>query len=71
MTNKTVEIEVTYFKPSGKWYMNEILSIEFNEDLYLFRLAISDLIKESRYKDEWFAVITDTTYIGFPMMVKL
>lgn len=74
---ETVIINVSFFKPNGKWYTDE--TMEFGRILhdlphlsyYHCRTALEEILhKHADYKGMW-AVCNDVEIFGYPFMVKV
>ncbi|MBS5601023.1 MULTISPECIES: hypothetical protein [Lactococcus] len=64
-----MEVEINWFKPSGKWYGNTTIILSETEVLFLDnRTELENHIKNHPYHNEFIAVC-DNDLIGYPIMI--
>lgn len=71
-----MEITISFFKKSGKWYTDETLIVpaKFNNEIldmrfYNVRVWVEENICENCMHNEFIAVCTNEDVIGYPMLV--
>lgn len=64
-----MEVEINWFKASGKWYGNTTIILSKTEDFFIDnRSELENHIKGHPYHNEFIAVCDDEL-IGYPMMI--
>ena len=64
-----MEVEINWFKPSGKWYGNTTIILSETEVLFLDnRTELENHIKNHPYHNEFIAVC-DNDLIGYPITI--
>lgn len=70
-----MKVEFTFFKPSGKYYMEEEIEVDISsydpQDYFSIRNNFIEKLKEhSSVKEGMIAVSLDSDKLGFPLMVR-
>lgn len=70
-----MKVDFTFFKPSGKYYMEEKIEVDVSgydpQDYFSIRNDYVEKMKAHRSIEEgMIAVSLDSDKLGFPMMVK-
>lgn len=70
-----MKVDFTFFKPSGKYYMEEEIEVDISgydpQDYFSIRNDVIGKLKEhSSVEGGMTAVSLDSDKLGFPMMVK-